>query len=1209
MNARIFRVALAAIVIVFCQATWVLAGTTGGLSGYVTATDGTPIVGAKVSATSPSASETTTTDTSGHFSFVSLTPDTYTVTATANGYETTVQPGVTVTSDNVATVQVRAAKAVSTLGRVAVTATASRLVRPGTTVDVYSINQTTAAKISGLAGAGGLDNAYSQLASIPGVVAGIGLGWDNATLSIRGGTFADTAYEFDGVPVNRSFDNYPATELATLGQQELQVYTGGAPVGTSANGIAGFVNQVIRNGSYPGFGQADLGIGTPTLYNKISLQVGGATPDRNFSYFVGVSKSVTTQRLIDSSNGSSYTYAAGNTGFLDLQGPGAGGCNPLTNPNYSNYTICYPGGFGPGGYILMPFQWDSPYKSDDSQSVINLHFAVPHHNDAGKDDIQALYDVSYQPTYFFNSIADMLPSIQQDCADGGPFFDSFSCTAPYITAPSGLIYHGKTGVPLCTGAACSTTNPSSQIIPYAFPDCSNPCIPSLTQDDGQQVGQGIVKLQYQHNFSSNAYFRIYGYSFYSWWYNHGEVGTASPFSLNQIPDYDLFTHTRGLSATFADQLNDKNLLSVDASVVHAVSTRYNNTTFDTNVNNTLGLLVNAASPNSGLCYNAENTATPVSCEAGGGASNITFGEAQQAGTTPLPAAPAGFEYLTVEDGNHGFLNQVVPTFTSFDVNDDLQASDRLKFSLGLRFDDYRFQGANTQGGARTFWFNAWNTEECVSTAPGSSPVSKAALGISDPTQPCPAGMKPATLTNAPSNNTYSETEPRVGFTYATSGDNVIRGEYAVSAEPGNAAFQQYDTAQQNLPAAIASSFYQYGFTTPGHYIPPQVAYNADVSWEHRFNGTDMSFKLTPYVRKTKDQNQEIVLSFLTNFASGLAIGNSTDTGIEFQLQKGDFNQNGLSGFITYTHENNVTRYSSLPNGNGSLLSSINNAIKQYNAYTSHCASGPSRLCGSTFFGAAAAACYTSGGTPDPTCAAGDYANPYWNAPLRPLFDLYGTYPTEQLNGFFPNANLFGAIPAATIPNLVTAVLNFRSNKLDITPAIQFTEGNSYGVPLVVAGVAPDVAVGANCAPLAGSISGDPRYPYGAPGGGPMDATCFGASIAIPDPVSGNFDSFGTYRNPSNINVGMQLSYDITPRTTAQVQLLNLYDSCFGGASEPWTQGASHKICGYVGGGNGFGFGGNFYNPNSVIQPGERFPYVQSPGTAPFTAVFDLKFKL
>ena len=96
-------IALLAFLIVLAHATRILAGTTGALSGQVRLTDGTPIAGANVTATSPSQSVTSTTDASGHFSFVSLVPDTYTVLVTKDGYDSVSQAGVTVIADNTQT--------------------------------------------------------------------------------------------------------------------------------------------------------------------------------------------------------------------------------------------------------------------------------------------------------------------------------------------------------------------------------------------------------------------------------------------------------------------------------------------------------------------------------------------------------------------------------------------------------------------------------------------------------------------------------------------------------------------------------------------------------------------------------------------------------------------------------------------------------------------------------------------------------------------------------------------------------------------------------------------------------------------------------------------------------------------------------------------------------------------------------------------------
>ncbi len=68
----------------------------------------------------------------------------------------------------------------------------------------------------------------------------------------------EVGYEFDGIPINRGFDNYVGGGESSLGQLELQVYTGATPANAEAQGLAGFINQVIKTGTYPGYGSASL---------------------------------------------------------------------------------------------------------------------------------------------------------------------------------------------------------------------------------------------------------------------------------------------------------------------------------------------------------------------------------------------------------------------------------------------------------------------------------------------------------------------------------------------------------------------------------------------------------------------------------------------------------------------------------------------------------------------------------------------------------------------------------------------------------------------------------------------------------------------------------------------------------------------------------------------------------------------------------------
>jgi len=182
---RFLRIGLIALLIALVQGTRILAGTTGALSGTITLTSGAPIAGASVAAVSPSQSATTTTDSGGHFSFVSLIPDTYLVTVSKDGYDSVSQAGVTVVADQSQVISLKTRVTVKIIGRV--TATAAALVKAGTTADVYSVNANMSAKLSALGGGENLDNAYSAVASVPGAVMVPGTaGWFQ-TIHIRGG--------------------------------------------------------------------------------------------------------------------------------------------------------------------------------------------------------------------------------------------------------------------------------------------------------------------------------------------------------------------------------------------------------------------------------------------------------------------------------------------------------------------------------------------------------------------------------------------------------------------------------------------------------------------------------------------------------------------------------------------------------------------------------------------------------------------------------------------------------------------------------------------------------------------------------------------------------------------------------------------------------------------------------------------------------------
>jgi hypothetical protein len=250
-------------------------------------------------------------------------------------------------------------------------------------------------------------------------------------------------------------------------------------------------------------------------------------------------------------------------------------------------------------------------------------------------------------------------------------------------------------------------------------------------------------------------------------------------------------------------------------------------------------------------------------------------------------------------------------------------------------------------------------------------------------------------------------------------------------------------------------------------VRPEVSNNFDFSFEHQFKG-DTAVKITPFLRKTQDQIQQFYLDQKTSFVSGLNVGRQTSQGVELEIDKGDFSRNGLAGRFSFTYTNSYIQYTKTPNGSN-VVDGINQNIQGYNAYTSFCAANPKdNRCGTVAnAGNAAAAAgsapcyspivydakgnYVSGGTPS-ACGAGAVANPYWNAPVQPLLDPNGKYATFDT---FP-AGIGSSYATYGAPYVMTAIVQWKHDKLALTPALQFSAGQRYGAPANLPGALPDM---------------------------------------------------------------------------------------------------------------------------------------------------------
>lgn len=1207
--------ALLALVFVLSQGTWALAETTGTLNGTVTVQGGAPLSGASVTVSSPSQQATTTTDAAGRFSFLSLGPDTYTVTITHSGYQTITQPGVTVQSNQVSTLSFTADRALQTIGSVTSRAR-SELIRPGTTTDVYSINPAQQSAAAPLGGGGSLNQAYSAIASVPGVFVPIGQESWGQSVYVRGGNYTQLGYEFDGVPVQRAYDAYPSSALSALGQQELQVYTGSQPGSAQSSGLAGFVNQVIRTGTYPGTGDFELGVGAPAFYHKAQVEYGGATSDRNFSYYLATAGYNQGNRIIDPYNGSRYDQLYSSIPFASIS---ANCGTPQATAG------CYQNGFGsaPNGYVWAPVTYGNDQYYGDRETIGNIHFGWPHPKDGMKDDIQLLGQVSYLFLNFQDSLNSFGPMAVNFFKTGNLNFNGTTyptCGAAGVPAgapcannifgvPGTFAYNNRSIYTGPTGGALTAAN-LSQVSQYGFPNMptglpqtsatnfsTRPVDPN--NNGNEKINDGILKLQYTHQMGSNAFARIYGYTLYSDWLNN-DPNASSNGSLAFVPtDYILPTHTRGLGFTLADQLGN-HLLDLTGGYTTANLSRWNNSL--TSTGNPVAVLVDSTNPTNGLCYGTTAggaiAASPVYC-GGSSAARYTIPTTNAAPTGLVARGNNGItvnnastftcgagpcEYLAVGSGLNGSYNNVTPKFTNVTLSDNWRVNSKLSVNAALRYDSFLYDlpaatspgGPNPPGTAssagRIAFTNSYNQFFCFSQATGAVPRVAGA---------CPAGTQPVNFNiNNPSQFWYGGLQPRFGATFSLDAQNVFRAAYGRFLQPTSTAYLFYNRAGADIASYDVPKFYGFGFTSAAHDIPPQESWNLDFSWEHQVRNSDLSWKVTPFLRRTRNENINVVLDPTTNFVSGIDALSSNIRGVELAVRKGDFNRQGWSGQLAYTYTFVTSRYQTLPGG-ATALDNVNQSVKTYNGYTSFCATNPNDpRCGTPTNGLAAAPCYAADGTPAPGCGPGSFANPYWNAPVQSLFDPNANYyPYNQTfgTGFSSNASSYN------IPHVATLILNYKHNRWNFTPTVQFTAGGRYGSP--VQGIGIDPASG--CSTLAGTTTGDPRYPYGAAGGAPYDAQSCPGFITAPNPFTARFDTPGAFREPNELLANLSISYEASKRVTLNLVGVNVFGTCWGGTQAPWTNAGSKIGCWY---GSASGFqAGNFYNPGNTMTP-QAMPY-------------------
>ncbi|MGZ3523008.1 MAG: carboxypeptidase regulatory-like domain-containing protein [Vulcanimicrobiaceae bacterium] len=1158
-----------------------IGGTTGGIVGRVVdAQSRAALSDVKVTAVSPSQSATVTTDSSGQYRFLSLPPDTYSVQFLRDGYNGLTQPGVTVLADQVQTVNIALVQSLKTIANVTARGTGA-LLKPGTTSDVYSVNASMAQAAAPLVGPGGLSNAYGAIASVPGVaIDGGEQGWFQ-TVHIRGGDIDQVGYEMDGIPVNRVYDNAPQTMLTSLGQQELQVYTGGTPASADAQGIAGYVNQVIKTGTSPGFGQGNLTVGSPAFFHRASAEAGGSTPNRLFSYYVGIAGANQDYRYINNSNGGgalNYFYYPVNAFDCNTFAPGPSDVYVLGNTPWST-PYCSGSGFTSPYPLFANGNTFGIANSSQRDSVANFHIGIPHKNGL-RDDVQLLYLWSGVFASYYSAANEIAGTA------AGP-----------LTGYASQFYWNDG--PVYAGAMFKPAT-ASNVATYFFP--SSPAHAPLsnfpgTARDTNDNGVGITKVQYQHNFNDRSFLRVYGYTMYSNWFIHGP-NSADEIYGAELADYEIPDHTFGGNLNFTDQLSQRHLLSASASYTGSNLQRYSLGFVRSNPN--VATLVDPSSN----CYDGTTGAQTLCYDPNAqlGAGTLASGAPPIVGS----AATNGANYVATSGGLIANLNQVHTRFSSVALTDQWHPNDRFLANIGVRVETFKYLLGDTSPNdpARQFWFTQYNQDHCF--GPGDTSPTLGSIGpggstiCSNAGEQTLAALGPGAEILNESGGSLSTTrwEPRISFTDTINPETVLRGSYGIYARPQNSSWVQYNTVQEDLPSFLGSHFYSYGFRTPLHAIRPDTSNNFDLSLEKRLHGTDWSFKLTPFYRSTQDQLQNFFIDPLTGLESGLNVGHQISYGVEFAVQKGDFNRDGWAGQLSYTYTHSRIQYRNFDNSNVNVIDNLNTFIQQYNSYTKTCAganptqgaAGYNPLCGANG-GANAATSFSNAGV--------TINNPYFNASAQPLLDHSGYYSTYDI---IPGP--FSAENGYETPDVASLILNYRHQRLTVTPTFTYSSGAKYGAPLAWPGYLPDQCT----ATLAG-----------APAGTADPASCGSATglpLFIPDVYTGQFDNLGAFKQPWRFGMNLALGYDVTPRITARVVFANLVDHC-GQRGYAWDQ---PNVCVYGNLPSGiFAPAGNFYpNSNGAAPVQMKYPYTfllnnNNTGfvgtTIPLQITFDVQFKL
>ncbi len=655
------------------------------------------------------------------------------------------------------------------------------------------------------------------------------------------------------------------------------------------------------------------------------LKPAAQRPTGTSVYYVGISGYNQGFRYLDQSDAASLFQPGGTFDFfpqwttiVGATGTNGRGVWPLCNPgtNVSSIDPANPvygfNGGGRGSYAGQCFI-DTPAAAlfgnlasiADREDVVNLHFGIPHRN-GQRDDLQLLWSASAMDTAYYSSPNDAGGLAAYTLAVTGSPYDPVANYPSYIDAtqdynvPFGTnIQPG--GTPLPTMQYFQPSSPSNREALAQVPADRRDTIHNDT---------GVIKAQYTKSLGSNAYARLFGYTFFSDWTQAGANmafncyvwGIGGPNDCGVAQNYDLITHTGGGELQLADQLTAKHLLQFTANYTTATVSRFNNSGYIFDSPFVYGgSFVGLVSQNNGTytCYdpstgsNVDASGNPIGCRPGSGSPFWSVAGAGPYPTPPAgsPAAVNGAQWISLQNGStYGTYNTVKPKFLFTSLTDEFRPNDKLDINLGLRWDRYQYDLPALSPGTG-FYAQIESADVCQNTTTGAVLTTPLRPGQAPPapvfyTADCTHDQNGAPLTgyahpsfSATSPSTYllQALSPRVSFSYTMDPSTVVRGEIGRYTEPPISASLQYLNSSGNA-LTVWNATLPLGFNSPFHPIPLMSAIQSDLSLEHQFHGTDITAKISPFFNWTSGYQQQAFIG--PNFVTQVPVGSFRSYGVE-----------------------------------------------------------------------------------------------------------------------------------------------------------------------------------------------------------------------------------------------------------------------------------------------------------------------------------------